>query len=100
MNGKEEFDEKIKRMMKETGWDQLNEEELVEAVDQQLEAMIKLGYVEQLIGEDGRFYYRPARFEFCCPNCGHLMNLPTMLVGKLGRCAECSKIVPIINENP
>ena len=95
----EEFDEKIRRMMKEAGWDQLNEEELADAVSDQLEAMIKLGYVEQLIGEDGRFYYTPARFEFYCPNCDHLMNLPTILIGKLGKCGECSEIVPIINEN-
>ena len=98
--GHKEFDEKIKRMMKEAGWDKLNEEELADAVSEQLEVMIKLGQVEQLIGEDGRFYYRPARFEFCCPNCGYLMILPTILVGKLGKCGECSKIVPIINENP
>ena len=44
--------------MQEAGWDKLSEEELTKAVSEQLEVMIKLGQVEQLIGEDGEFYYR------------------------------------------
>ena len=51
-------DEQIKKLMEETGWDKMSEEELTKAVSAQLEAMIKLGQVEQLIGEDGEFYYR------------------------------------------
>ena len=44
--------------MKVTGWDKLSEEELKKAVSEQLQIMIKLGQVEQLVGEDGEFYYR------------------------------------------
>lgn len=51
-------DEQIRTFMKETGWDKLSREELADAVSEQLEIMIKLGQVEQLIGEDGEFYYR------------------------------------------
>ena len=51
-------DEQIRKLMEETGWDKMSEEELTKAVSAQLEAMIKLGQVEQLIGEDGEFYYR------------------------------------------
>ena len=54
----EEFDEKIRQVMRETGWDKLNEEELLQAVSKQLDDMVKLGQVERLIGEDGSFYYR------------------------------------------
>ena len=54
----EEPDEKIRRLMKVTGWDKLSEEELKKAVSEQLQIMIKLGQVEQLVGEDGEFYYR------------------------------------------
>ena len=59
MNNKEEqLNEKIRKFMLESGWDKLSEEELTQAVSEQLEAMIKLGQVEQLVGEDGEFYYR------------------------------------------
>ena len=51
-------DEQIRRLMEESGWDKLNREELEKAVSEQLEVMIKLGQVEQLVGEDGKFYYR------------------------------------------
>tara|TARA_R110002020_G_scaffold103752_3_gene243095 strand:- start:10970 stop:11182 length:213 start_codon:yes stop_codon:yes gene_type:complete len=51
-------DEQIRRFMEAAGWEKMNEEELMEAVANQLEAMVKLGQVEQLIGEDGEFYYR------------------------------------------
>ena len=51
-------DEQIRRFMEECGWDKMNKEELMEAVSNQLETMVKLGQVEQLIGEDGEFYYR------------------------------------------
>ena len=44
--------------MKECGWDKLSEEELVEAITEQLQVMMGRGQVEQLIGEDGEFYYR------------------------------------------
>ena len=46
-------DEQIRRFMEAAGWEKMNEEELMEAVANQLEAMVKLGQVEQLIGEDG-----------------------------------------------
>ena len=58
MTRKEELNAKIKKFMRESGWDKLSEEELTEAVSKQLEVMIKLGQVEQLVGEDGEFYYR------------------------------------------
>ena len=51
-------DEKIRRLFVEAGWDKLSEEELAEALSRQLEVMVKLNEVEQLIGEDGKFYYR------------------------------------------
>ena len=44
--------------MKESEWDKKNEEELFDAISDQLETMIKRGQVEQLVGEDGEFYYR------------------------------------------
>ena len=58
MTREEERNQRIRKMMEEAGWDKLSEEELMEAVSKQLEVMIKLGQVEQLIGEDGEFYYR------------------------------------------
>ena len=58
MNREEKLNEKIEKFMKESGWDELSEEELMKAVSEQLEVMIKLGQVEQLVGEDGEFYYR------------------------------------------
>jgi len=51
-------DEQMRILMKEAGWDKLNEEELLDAVTEQLQVMIERGQVEQLIGEDGEFYYR------------------------------------------
>ena len=58
MTREEERNQRIRKMMEEAGWAKLSEEELMEAVSKQLEVMIKLGQVEQLIGEDGEFYYR------------------------------------------
>ena len=83
--------------MKKTGWDKLNEEELGRAVNEQLEALVKLGIVEQLIGEDGEFYYRSngTKFQFVCPNCQHKFNVPVELMGRNGRCSDCSNIVLI-----
>ena len=58
-------DEQIRILIEEAGWDKLNREELEKAVSEQLEVMIKLGQVEQLVGEDGEFYYRSTgRFPF------------------------------------
>lgn len=51
-------DEQMSILMKEAGWDKLNEEELLEAITEQLQIMMERGQVEQLIGEDGEFYYR------------------------------------------
>ena len=97
MNNEEKFNERIRKMMKESGWDRLNEEELMDAVSEQLEAMIKLGLVEQLIGEDGEFYYRSngTNFQFVCPNCQHKFNVPVELMGRNGRCSDCLEIVLI-----
>ena len=52
------FDKKIRAFMKREGWDKLNEEELAEKVSDALNLLVKVGLVEQLIGEDGEFYYR------------------------------------------
>ena len=52
------MDEKIRKFMKSSGWDKLSKEELLRAVSEQLEVLVKNGDVEQLIGEDGEFYYR------------------------------------------
>lgn len=52
------FDEKIRAFMKREGWDKLSEEELAEKVSDALNLLVKVGLVEQLIGEDGEFYYR------------------------------------------
>jgi len=51
-------DDKIREFMIKSGWDKLSKEELVEAVSNQLDRMVKMGQVERLVGEDGRFYYR------------------------------------------
>ena len=58
MTREEELNQRIRKMMEEAGWAKLSEEELMDAVSEQLEVMIKLGQVEQLIGEDGEFYYK------------------------------------------
>ena len=92
----DELNEKIRRMMKKNGWDKMSEEELMAAVSAQLEAMVNLDMIEQLIGEDGEFYYRPkpdSKFLFSCPKCGHKMKLPCVLIGSMGRCPSCSRIV-------
>ena len=94
----EELNERIRKMMRETGWDKLSEEELTDAISEQLEAMVKLGMVEQLIGEDGEFYYRSNagdKFQFVCPNCKHKFNVPVELIGRRGRCSDCSGTVLI-----
>jgi membrane protease subunit (stomatin/prohibitin family) len=57
---KEIFDEKVRQFMIREGWDKLSKEELLRVVSEQLEVMVKDGDVEQLIGEDGEFYYRKA----------------------------------------
>ena len=58
-----EPDEKIRRLMEEAGWDKMDEEELSQALVTQLELMIKQGEIEQLVGEDGEFYYRAKKNE-------------------------------------
>ena len=55
---REDPNDKIKRLMEEIGWDKLSDEELKKAISEQLEVMVKLGQVEQLVGEDGEFYYK------------------------------------------
>jgi hypothetical protein len=96
-NEKEDgLSKKIKRMMKQNGWDKMSEEELMDAVSAQLEVMVNLDMIEQLIGEDGNFYYRPnpdGKFLFSCPKCRHKMKLPCILIGSMGRCPSCSRMV-------
>ena len=55
---KEIFDEKVRQFMIRGDWDKLSKEELEEKVSEALELLMKLGQVEQLVGEDGEFYYR------------------------------------------
>ena len=57
----EVFDEKIRQFMTREGWDKLNKKELREKVIDSLDQLMKLGLVEQLIGEDGEFYYRSVK---------------------------------------
>ena len=57
----EEDKERLKRLMIEAGWDNLGEEELTERVSETLRSLVESGQVEQLIGEDGEFYYRKAK---------------------------------------
>tara|TARA_R100001244_G_C5115103_1_gene122107 strand:+ start:381 stop:593 length:213 start_codon:yes stop_codon:yes gene_type:complete len=52
------FGEKVRQFMIREGWDKLNKEELKQKVSEALELLMKLGQVEQLVGEDGEFYYR------------------------------------------
>jgi len=94
-------EDRIRRMMQQLGWDTLSEEELLDAVSEQMDLMVKAGQVERLIGEDGGFYYRsiaesPDRFQFLCPICKHGVKLPPNLIGRLGRCSGCSNVVPIL----
>ena len=49
---------KVRDFMIREGWDKLSEEELAEKVSDALNLLVKVGLVEQLIGEDGKFYYR------------------------------------------
>jgi hypothetical protein len=53
--------EQMEQLIKEAGWAHLTKEELTVEVNRQLEIMVKAGEVEQLIGEDGEFYYRAAK---------------------------------------
>ena len=55
---KEIFDEKVREFMIREGWDKLSREELEEKVSETLNELIEQGLVEQLVGEDGEFYYR------------------------------------------
>ena len=55
------FGEKVRQFMIREGWDKLNKEELKQKVSEALELLMKLGQVEQLVGEDGEFYYRSVR---------------------------------------
>ena len=52
------FDEKVRQFMIREGWDKLSRKELEGKVSEALELLMKLGQVEQLVGEDGEFYYR------------------------------------------
>ena len=60
---REDPNDKIKRLMEEIGWDKLSKEELFQAISKQLELMVKQGDIEQLVGEDGEFYYRAKKNE-------------------------------------
>jgi hypothetical protein len=55
---KEIFDEKVRQFMIREGWDKLSKEEIKHKVSEALSLLMKVGLVEQLIGEDGKFYYR------------------------------------------
>ena len=52
------FDKKVREFMIREGWDKLSEEELKHKVSEALSLLMKVGLVEQLVGEDGEFYYR------------------------------------------
>ena len=51
-------DERIRRVMEQMGWDKLSKEELTDAVSRVLASLVQMGLAEQLVGEDGEFYYR------------------------------------------
>lgn len=55
------FDEKVRQFMIREGWDELSRKELEQKVSAALELLMKLGQVEQLVGEDGEFYYRSTK---------------------------------------
>ena len=55
------FDEKVRQFMIKHGWDKLSRKELEGKVSEALELLMKLGQVEQLVGDDGEFYYRSVR---------------------------------------
>ena len=55
---KEIFDEKVRQFMISEGWDKLSEEEVKHKVSEVLGELMEQGLVEQLVGEDGEFYYR------------------------------------------
>ena len=55
---KEIFDVKVREFMRREGWDKLSKEELAVKVSETLNELIEQGLVEQLVGEDGEFYYR------------------------------------------
>ena len=55
---KEIFDEKVRQFMIREGWDKLSEEEVKHKVSEVLGELMEQGLVEQLVGEDGEFYYR------------------------------------------
>ena len=59
-------DDQIRRFMQESGWENLNHEELTDAVSNELERLVKQGLIEQLVGEDGKFYYRSAKKSKIC----------------------------------
>ena len=52
------FDEKVRAFMIREGWDKLSKEEIEHKVSEALSLLMKVGLVEQLVGEDGEFYYR------------------------------------------
>jgi hypothetical protein len=55
------FDEKVRQFMVAAGWDKLSREELKQKVSETLEQLMAVGLVEQLVGEDGEFYYRSTK---------------------------------------
>ena len=55
---KEIFDEKVRQFMIREGWDKLSEEEVKHKVSEVLGELMEQGLVDQLVGEDGEFYYR------------------------------------------
>ena len=55
------FDKKVRQFMIREGWDKLSKEEVKHKVSEVLEQLMTQGLVEQLVGEDGEFYYRSIR---------------------------------------
>jgi len=54
-------DERIRRVMQQMGWDKLSKEEVADAVSRVLGSLVQMGLAEQLVGEDGEFYYRSTK---------------------------------------
>ena len=58
LSEEESFDKRAREFMMREGWDKLSGEELKNKVSDALNILVKAGLVEQLVGEDGKFYYR------------------------------------------
>ena len=61
LSEEEIFDKRVREFMMREGWDKLSEEELRNKVSEALNMLVKAGLVEQLVGEDGNFYYRSVK---------------------------------------